>query len=117
VVFRADAGAGDPRARPPVVGAEAVARQVLARGSRLAHLARPALVNGAEGAMVASGGKVIAVVGFTIVGGRIAALDLVLDREKRPSVLSATESPRPSPMIAAVTWSISGIPGPPAGPS
>ena len=82
VVFRADAGAADPRARPPVVGAEAVARQVLARGSRLAHLARPALVNGAEGVVVAAGEKVIAVVGFTIVGGRIAALDLVLDGEK-----------------------------------
>ena len=30
---------------------------------------------------------------------------------------SATSSPRPSPTIAAVTWSISRIPGPPAGPS
>src|SRR2546427_10443459 len=57
VVFRADAGAADPRARPPVVGAEAVARQVLTRGSRLAHLARPALVNGEEGVVVAFGEK------------------------------------------------------------
>ncbi len=37
--------------------------------------------------------------------------------EKRPSVISATDSPRPSPTIAAVTDSISRIPGPPAGPS
>ena len=37
--------------------------------------------------------------------------------EKRPSVISATVSPSPSPMIAPVTCSISGIPGPPAGPS
>ena len=37
--------------------------------------------------------------------------------EKRPSVMSATESPRPAPTIAAVTPSISRMPGPPAGPS
>ena len=37
--------------------------------------------------------------------------------EKRPSVSRATESPRPSPTIAAVTASISRMPGPPAGPS
>ncbi len=37
--------------------------------------------------------------------------------EKRPSVTSATSSERPSPTIAAVTCSISRIPGPPAGPS
>ena len=37
--------------------------------------------------------------------------------EKRPSVSSATESPRPSPTSAAVTCSISRIPGPPFGPS
>ena len=37
--------------------------------------------------------------------------------EKRPSVTIATLSPSPSPTIAAVTWSISRIPGPPTGPS
>ena len=37
--------------------------------------------------------------------------------EKRPSVTSATWSPRPSPTMAAVTCSISRMPGPPAGPS
>ena len=37
--------------------------------------------------------------------------------EKRPSVSSATLSPRPSPTSAAVTCSISRIPGPPFGPS
>ena len=37
--------------------------------------------------------------------------------EKRPSVSSATVSPSPSPTIAAVTASISRMPGPPAGPS
>ena len=32
-------------------------------------------------------------------------------------MISATSSPIPSPTIAAVTWSISRMPGPPAGPS
>ena len=37
--------------------------------------------------------------------------------EKRPSVMSPTESPRPVPMIADVGDSISRMPGPPFGPS
>ena len=37
--------------------------------------------------------------------------------EKRPSVTSVTSSESPSPTIAAVTWNISRMPGPPAGPS
>src|SRR5919198_2938530 len=59
VVFRIDGGGMPPRARPPVVGAEAVARQVLERGSRFAGFARPAVVNGAAG-VVAPGAKPIA---------------------------------------------------------
>ena len=37
--------------------------------------------------------------------------------EKRPSVTIATVSPRPAPMTAPVTPSISRMPGPPFGPS
>ena len=37
--------------------------------------------------------------------------------ENRPSVSSATDSPSPAPMMAAVTASISRMPGPPLGPS
>ena len=37
--------------------------------------------------------------------------------EKRPSVTSATLSPRPAPTTSRVTLSISRMPGPPAGPS
>ena len=37
--------------------------------------------------------------------------------ENRPSVSNATESPRPAPTMAAVTASISRMPGPPRGPS
>ena len=74
VVFRA-------QSRAPIVGAEAVARRVLARGTPLAPLARPAIVHGAAGALVGRVDAPIAVVGFTVVGGRIAAIDLVTDRE------------------------------------
>src|SRR5947208_2086516 len=49
VVFRADTGPGSRLARPPVQGAEPVARRVLERGRPLAGLARPALVNGGAG--------------------------------------------------------------------
>ena len=37
--------------------------------------------------------------------------------ENRPSVSSATDSPSPAPTMAAVTPSISRMPGPPLGPS
>jgi len=82
VVFRADAGVGSLLARGPITGAAAVARQVLARGTRLAPLARPAIVNGAAGAIVGPAGKPIAVVGFTVAHDRIVAIDLITDRDK-----------------------------------
>jgi RNA polymerase sigma-70 factor, ECF subfamily len=82
VVFRADTGRGSRLARPPVGGAEPVARRVLERGRPLAGLARPALVNGGAGLVVGRPGRPIAVVSFTIAGGRIAAIDLITDREK-----------------------------------
>src|SRR3954453_13498604 len=69
VVFRVDAGPGAERARPPVVGAAAVARQVLARGVRFAPLGRPALVNGAAGIVVGAPERPAAVVGVTVSGG------------------------------------------------
>ena len=82
VVFRVDGGGVPPRARPPVVGAEAVARQVLTRGSRFAPFARPAIVNGAAGLVIVPVAEPIAVVGFTVAGGRIAEIDLVADPAK-----------------------------------
>jgi RNA polymerase sigma-70 factor (ECF subfamily) len=82
VVFRVDAGAESPMARQPIEGAAAVAKQLLARGTRLAPLARPAVVNGAAGAVVGSGAGLIAVVGFTVAHGRIVEIDLITDRSK-----------------------------------
>jgi RNA polymerase sigma-70 factor (ECF subfamily) len=82
VVFRADAGAASPQARGPINGGPAVARQILARGTRLASLARHAIVNGSAGVVVGTPGHPIAVVGFTVAGGRILAIDLITDPAK-----------------------------------
>jgi RNA polymerase sigma factor (sigma-70 family) len=82
VVFRADTGPGSRLARPPVEGAEPVARRVLERGQPLAGLARRALVNGGAGLVVGRPGHPIAVVGFTVARGRIVEIDLITDREK-----------------------------------
>jgi RNA polymerase sigma factor (sigma-70 family) len=82
VVFRIDAGGRGPDARAPISGAEAVARQVLARGTPFARFARPAIVNGRAGALVAPGDTAIAIAGFTIVRGRIVAIDVITDRKK-----------------------------------
>ncbi len=91
VVFRIDAGGVAPRARPPVEGAEAVARQVLSRGSRFAPFARPAVVNGNAGLVIVPGNRPFAVVGFTIAEGRIATIDLIADPAKLGSIAGIAE--------------------------
>ena len=66
------------RARPATVhGAADVARTVLARGAPLAHLARPALVNGTAGVIVGPIERPISVVAFTIRNDRIASVDVI----------------------------------------
>jgi|SRR5581483_10689388 len=82
VVFRIDVGPDSPLARPPIEGAEAVARQILARGSRFAPLGRPALVNGGAGAIVELQGRPFAVVAFAVSGGRIVEIDVIADPAK-----------------------------------
>jgi RNA polymerase sigma-70 factor (ECF subfamily) len=84
VVFRADTGPGSRDARGPIHGAAGVARQILARGTPIAPLARPVLVNGAPGAMVGSRTRAVAVVSFTVRRHRIVAIDLITDRNKLP---------------------------------
>jgi len=82
VVFRIDAGARTELSLAPVHGAEAVAEQVLARGTPMAAYARHAVVNGAAGVVVAPHGQPLAVVGFTIVEDRIVAIDVIADPGK-----------------------------------
>jgi RNA polymerase sigma-70 factor (ECF subfamily) len=82
VVFRADPGKIRALARLPITGAEAVATEILSRGSRFAPLARPALVNGTAGVVVGPEDKPFAVVGFTVARGRIVAIDLITNPDK-----------------------------------
>src|SRR6266700_2315418 len=79
VVFRMDLGPASLLAHRPLAGAVPVARQVLATAPRFVHLAQPVLVNGEAGALFGTREDPVAVVGFTIVGGRIAALNLIAD--------------------------------------
>jgi RNA polymerase sigma-70 factor (ECF subfamily) len=83
VVFRVDTG-GRPSPAPALLtGAVDVAENAALQGPRVASLCRPALVNGAAG-IVARGsrGGVVAVVGVTVIGERIAEIDLILDPTK-----------------------------------
>jgi RNA polymerase sigma factor (sigma-70 family) len=82
VVFRIDTGAIAPGTRPPIQGVRGVADEVLSRGPQFAHLARPAVVNGAAGLLIGPPGNVLGVVGFTIVRGRVAQIDIVADPAK-----------------------------------
>jgi RNA polymerase sigma-70 factor (ECF subfamily) len=82
VVFRIDAGGVAPRARPPIEGAEAVAAQILERGTPFAAHGRPAIVNGNAGVIVVPREKPIAVVGFAVAGGRITEIDVIADPAK-----------------------------------
>ena len=86
VVFRIDTGGHGPDARPPISGAEAVARQVLARGRPFAGYARPAIINGRAGALVAPNGIAMAIVAFTSAHGRIHAIDVITDPAKLPKL-------------------------------
>ena len=81
VVFRIDSGLSRA-ARPPVTGAEAVARQVLSRAPSFAPFARPALVNGTAGFVVGPGDRPLAVVAFTLVRDRIVEIDIITDPDK-----------------------------------
>ena len=79
VVVRADRGAA-PAGVPVVVrGAAAVAEQALAFARRRAQFAEPAMVNGAAGLVVAPHGRLFAVLGFRVAGGKIAEIEVVAD--------------------------------------
>ncbi|MEV1117475.1 RNA polymerase sigma factor SigJ [Actinosynnema sp. NPDC049800] len=85
VVLRSDGGAGS-RFSVTLSGARTVAGQAVTFG-RLFPLARPALVNGVAGVVVAADGRALSVMAFTVTGGRIAAIDVLADRERLKDVL------------------------------
>jgi RNA polymerase sigma-70 factor (ECF subfamily) len=75
VVLRADRGTDASR---EIHGARAVAAQARTF-ARLGGLARPALVNGAAGYVVARGDRPVAVAGLTVADGKIVEIDLLVD--------------------------------------
>jgi RNA polymerase sigma-70 factor, ECF subfamily len=79
VVVRSDGGALRPSS--VVHGARAVARGAIVF-AQLAEPARFALVNGAAGAVAYAGGRPISVAAFTIVGGKVVALDILTDPDR-----------------------------------
>jgi RNA polymerase sigma factor (sigma-70 family) len=90
VVLRSEGGALRPGALLVVRGARAVAEQAMAF-ARMAPFARPALVNGAAGAVVVPHGRPFAVLGFTVSRGKIVEIDVFVDpallRRLDPAVL------------------------------
>jgi RNA polymerase sigma factor (sigma-70 family) len=87
VVFRVDSGTRASLAPALVSGAANVARQAATQGRKFAPLCRPALVNGAAGIVVGAPGSAFAVAGITVVNGRVAAIDLIVDPDKLHSVV------------------------------
>ena len=78
LVVRADPAAVAPGASSEVHGAQAWAKGALAF-SRGARFARPALVNGAVGVIVAPRGRLFRVLSFTFTRGKISRIDVVAD--------------------------------------
>ncbi len=77
VVLRAHRRDGDPL---ELHGAARVARGAM-RARRFAPYVRPALVNGAAGAVAFEGERPFVVLAFTVVGDRAVAIDVFLDPE------------------------------------
>jgi RNA polymerase sigma factor (sigma-70 family) len=82
VVLRADLGAAAPAGFAPLIrGAAEVAGRALLF-SQPGTAPQPALVNGAAGVLSRRGGKLIAVIGFTVAHGKIVAIDVLADPER-----------------------------------
>jgi RNA polymerase sigma factor (sigma-70 family) len=81
VVLRADGGAARPQASAVLHGAAAVARRA-ARFILSVFQVRPLLLNGAAGAVLTYEGQPVALLGFTIVAGRIAEIDAITDPDR-----------------------------------
>jgi RNA polymerase sigma-70 factor (ECF subfamily) len=77
-VIRADHAAVPPGASRVVRGARVWAKQALAF-SRAARLARPALVNGAVGVVMAPRGQLFRALSLTIAHGKIREIDVIAD--------------------------------------
>ena len=81
VVLRSDGGLAVPAATAVVRGAEAVAGRAI-MFSRPGALVRPAVVNGAAGVVVMVDGQAFSIMDFTIVDGKVAAIDVLADPDR-----------------------------------
>jgi RNA polymerase sigma-70 factor, ECF subfamily len=85
VVLRADGGASRSRRTVVIHGSREVAGQAVL-AARLAPFVRPALINGTAGVVVVTGDRVQSIMSFTVHGGRIAAIEVLLDPERLAAV-------------------------------
>ncbi|GAA2410061.1 RNA polymerase sigma factor SigJ [Nonomuraea africana] len=81
VVLRSDGGTARARHTVAFHGARTVAAQAVTFG-RLSPFARPALINGAAGVVVAAQGRPLSVMGFVVTGGRIVEIDVIADPDR-----------------------------------
>ena len=81
VKLRIDGGVLRTEAPLLLQGADAVAGHT-ATYSKLYSFVRPALVNGAAGAVVAPQRRVFSVMAFTVTDGKIVEIDVLLDPER-----------------------------------
>jgi RNA polymerase sigma factor (sigma-70 family) len=97
VDLRIDGGVLRAEASLTLHGADAVAAHTTTYAN-LYRYVRPALVNGAAGALVAPRGRVFSVMGFTVSEGKIKAIDALVDPERLALLelnpLSRAELPR-----------------------
>ncbi|GAA3962193.1 sigma-70 family RNA polymerase sigma factor [Actinoplanes auranticolor] len=81
VILRSDAGPGRPRLNVVLRGASTVAGQAFT-ARRLSPFVHPALVNGAAGVVVVVNGRLFSVMAFTVVAGRVVAIDVLADADR-----------------------------------
>jgi RNA polymerase sigma-70 factor (ECF subfamily) len=87
-ILRADVGRRRGAASTVVRGAAAVARAAL-YGAHPAAKVHPALVNGAAGVIITLRGRPFAVMGFTVVEGRIVEIDAIANPDRVGRVAAA----------------------------
>jgi RNA polymerase sigma-70 factor (ECF subfamily) len=81
VVVRSDGGRARANLTGVLHGASAVAAQAVT-GTRFVPFIRPALINGAAGAVVIAADRVLSVMAFTVTHGTIVAVDVLYDPDR-----------------------------------
>ncbi len=92
VVFRSDGGGRVRAGRRPVLGAAKVARLLFGVRRFGPYEMVPAVVNGWPGLLRYRGDRLVSVIGLTVAGGRVTAVDMVLNPDKLARVTRADET-------------------------